>query len=482
MSYESEDFYNSDEFKTILRKFEQSEKTGQPAFLDSEELTDIGEYYYSTGNNRYANEIIDRAIEMYPGAASPLLFKARMTLLDSGDVDEAKLYMEQVDDKDCMEFHYVKVETMLAEGMAEEAEDYLEEIYMQADEDDKESFMLDASNLFSDYGFIDKAEKWLEKDEIKDDTEHIEALARLLFNKGEYKKCQNVTKGLIDRDPFSERYWNLLSSAQFCNDEITEALNSIEYAIAIDPKNAFALLNKANSLYQMENYKEALKYFKEYSKICPEDIKSEKMAGYCCIFLEQYRESVTHMKKAAKLAEGDNDELVEIYKNLALGLFYLGKVKEGMAFLDKTDTLECDHNEVLAYRGELLMHANKWHQAKACFIKALENSDFAPSILMQTAITLFEHRNIHGAYKIFKILYSRNKDWHEGYPYYTVCCHDIGDKKEFLRSLKLAIEYSPEETRSLLSTFFPTGMPVKGYYQYMADLLNDRKNNHSFEE
>lgn len=47
MSYNnSEDYFESNEFKATLKKFEEAERSGQEIILDSEEFVDIAEYYY----------------------------------------------------------------------------------------------------------------------------------------------------------------------------------------------------------------------------------------------------------------------------------------------------------------------------------------------------------------------------------------------------------------------------------------------------
>jgi len=41
MSYNSEDYFNSKDFKALLSKFEEGEKSGQQVLLDPEDYTDI---------------------------------------------------------------------------------------------------------------------------------------------------------------------------------------------------------------------------------------------------------------------------------------------------------------------------------------------------------------------------------------------------------------------------------------------------------
>ena len=62
MAYNSEDYFRSKDFKNILKQYEEAEKHGTYAMLDSDELVDVAEYYYNNGNAQRASEIIEEAL------------------------------------------------------------------------------------------------------------------------------------------------------------------------------------------------------------------------------------------------------------------------------------------------------------------------------------------------------------------------------------------------------------------------------------
>lgn len=126
MSYNSEDYFLSNEFRSVLKRFEKAEADGNHAMLDSDELVDVAEYYYNTGNVKYALEIIDTALSVYPGSVAPLLFKARVALIEEKDVGMAEAYTEMIEDKADLDYYYMKAEILLAGGHAAEADEYLE--------------------------------------------------------------------------------------------------------------------------------------------------------------------------------------------------------------------------------------------------------------------------------------------------------------------------------------------------------------------
>ncbi len=467
MSYNSEDYFLSNDFKTVLKKFEESESEGRFAMLDSDELVDIAEYYYNNGKADKAGEIIERTLSVYPGSSAPLLFKARLALMEDKDTAKAENFTEMIEDKTDSEYFYMKAEILLYKGKTEEADTYLKKKFDETNDEDKDYFAIDSAALFIDYEAIGKAEKWLELCEDTDLIDYKEQAARISLENGEYEKSKRLYNELIDNDPFSTQYWNSLASSQFFTNNIEDSIQSSEYSIAINPKNTAALLNKANGLYNLGNYQEALEYYKRYNELCPNDENGEMLIGFCNLLLEDFNGAIEHLAKAEKLTPPKSASLIDIYKDWAFALCRLGKMDECMAVLDKTDNLDCDHNEILVYRGSLLAGSGRHEDARKLFTKALKDSDYSPKIFMKIAITVYESGDSALAYKMFKSLYDIYSDMTDGYAYFAACCYDLGKTDEFLQSLEIAAKHSPLELKTLLEKLFPEGMDPKLYHKYM---------------
>lgn len=477
MSYNSEEYFNSGDFKALLKKFEEAEEAGFPVILDSEEFVDIAEYYYNNGETDRACEIIDRTTEMYPGATAPLLFKARMAFLDYNDTEKAKSYIDQIEDKTDLEYYYIKAEIMIFEGFKDKADKYLEECFAEVDDEDKDFFAIDVAAIFLDYAAPEKAGKWLLRSKETESAEYLEQYARIMFDKGDYETSKVLFNKLIDKDPYSTQYWNSLASSQFFCHDIEDSIDSSEYALAINPDNPTALLNKANGLYRLGNHKEALLFYQKYNKVCPDDENGEMLLGYCHIILENYEEAAMHLEKAANLLKDDDPNITEIHKEWAYSVFRSGKLEKALSILDDAIKRGCDKNLMLVYRGNLLYESGEIKEGNACFVKAIKDSGGSTDIILKVAITLFDCKDITSAYNIFRFLYTRNSDLREGYAYYAACCYILDEKEKFLSSLKKAVEYNPEEARQTLGYIFPEGMDVEDYYQYMLKQI--RKDNPS---
>ena len=259
-------YYKSEKFKNILRKYEEGGEQAFSSFLDSEELTDIAEYYHLKGNVEKATEAALYALQIYPGAVSPLAFLSRFALLTENNPEKAEELAEEIIDKTDPEYFYLKAEILLASGKTEEADLYLHDCLESTDEEDKEDFIIDVATLFADYDEDRKTEEWLNISNMKESSPFREIQARLLNIRGKYEESEKILNELLDENPYSGIYWNSLAQNQFLRNNFQESVTSSEYSIAINPDDDEALLNKANSLYSLGNYKDAIEYYNKYKK------------------------------------------------------------------------------------------------------------------------------------------------------------------------------------------------------------------------
>jgi len=269
------DQFNNDEFRTLLHQFEEAEAEGRLATFGSDELTDIAEYYHSIGDFDKAIEVVDKAIEIYPGALSPLVFRARAALMRDDDANQALYYAEQIDDKNDLDFFYIYAEILVAQYKAAEANDYLTERYEEIDEEEQQDFILDVATLFADYEYWDFAESWTSQYEDSEAIDYLELQGRITIANGEYVKSENIYNTLIDSDSFCTTYWNQLALAQLYGGKVAESIQSSEYSLAINPDDSDALLIKSSGLYLLGNYDEAVVYFTRYMKSRGQEIPDD---------------------------------------------------------------------------------------------------------------------------------------------------------------------------------------------------------------
>lgn len=472
MINEKDDFFENDDFQEILREYEEMTKSGQPVYMDADDLAEIADYYNANSEFDKCHDALERALEIHPGSTAPLVFKAREAMND-GDYDKADKYISKIIDTEDFDYFYVKGELLIRKNKSIEADEYLENCVDDSN-DEYQDYVVDVAGLFSDYMLFDIAYKWICRAQQEETIEYKELMANILFHLGKFDDCDRIYNELLDEDPFSSSYWNCLSSAQFMKDDYKNALTSSEYAIAIDPKDREATLNKANSLYHLDNIEEALKYYRRYSSLSPNDEIGYFFQGVSLNNLTRYQEAIECLRRAEDLSEGMSINQLQIYQELAFSYSSLGKLDQALTYIDKTDDLECDHIEMKILRGHIYLENNDTEKAYELFSEALNQSDNATITLMRIAISLYDNKMYKESYDLFKKVFRQGgRNWKEGYSYMTLCCKHLVKIKDFMKYLKKACEVNPDEAKKILGDIFPEEMEPREYYDYVYNKIKD---------
>ncbi len=462
-----DNYFESKEFKENLSRYEEGNKNGIPAFLDSEVLTDIAEYYHSQGMSEEALMAADYALSLFQGATAPLVFKARMAMLQGADAVEADRIAEQIADKSDQDYYYIKGEIMVADGRPDAADFYFEDCEEGISDEELPDYVLDVATIFADYEQMLYAHKWLLKSDETEHADYRELLGRIYMGTGRYEESEEIFNSLIDESPFNSVYWNLLASAQFLLNKYNDCITSSEYSIAINPKDEDALLNKANGLLNLENYEEALTYYRRYTECSQSKDIGELYQGVSLLNLDRIQEAIIHLQAAERCLTPQSTCQVELCQEMAFAQSRLGHIEEALRYVDKTDAFPCDHNEMLVLRGHIVLECHRENEADYYFRQALKQSDYSPNILLRVAISLYDNHYASQSYHLLRTMIEMVDDtWNSGYSYLAVCAKELGYQEEYLRYLKEATARNPFEAKNVLQKLFPEGMSPSDYYSY----------------
>lgn len=472
MKKTGDEYFDSEEFRTTLDSYEESVRAGHPLFLDADDLADIADYYHFTGEDQQADDVIDYALSLYPNATLPNVFRAREELSE-GNVDAAQEYVDNIEQKNDPEYHYMQAELLIAKDKTEEADTYLRQYFSTVPPEEYQDFVMDVANIYFDYGLSDKAYEWLMRTKGDSSNDFKELMARTLFGLGKYKDSERLFNELLDKDPYSKRYWNGLANAQFMNEDFSSAVTSSEYAIAIDPDDPDSILNKANGLYRLGNFEEAIHYYDRYGETATHDEFSLLHKGSSLVNLNQHEEAIPVLKEALKISPKESPFLPQIYQELAFCHSTLGHLDEALDCIEKTRNLDCDHIDILVLKGHILLENNCIREAEEVFKNAMLRSDNDPMVVMRIIVSLYDNKYVKAAYEMFKKFFALvvNDQFNNGYSYMALCCWDLDYREEFLMYLRIATERNPREARLVLGHLFPEDMAAKDYYQFMYNKL-----------
>ena len=467
MKKTGDEYFDSEEFREMLAEYEEAVNTGQPVFMDADELAEIADFYQMTEQYDEADDAINLALSLAPGAIAPLTYKIHEALWN-GRTEEAREYLDRIIETDDPDYVYDKAEILMAEEREEEADAYLREELRKVPPDEYQDYVIDVANIWADYNYPEKAMQWMARAKQEDTPQFKELMGRTLFGLGKYKDSQRIFNELIDTDPFSKYYWNALASAQLMDEDFNNAIQSSEYAIAIDPKDPDGLIAKANALFRLNNYEEALEYFRRYSKEVPDDEYALLHQGTCLINLERGEEAVEVLKKAIETAADRDEYMPDILQELAFAYSETGDTDKAIAQLDKTADYDCDHVQMEVVKGHLLLSDGRMEEAEDHFRQAVNESTEPMVTLLRVIVSIFDNRYLDAAYALFTNYFRIVPDDHkDGYAYMALCCYELKSYEEFLRYLKIACQRNPKECKIVLNHLFPEELEPKDYYAFL---------------
>lgn len=487
-STEFNKYINSSEFKALLSKYENTLESEELVYFDSDDLVDIAEYYHMIDDIENAEAAADYCLKLYPTEAAPLLFKARMALVDYGDVVRAKSLLGQIEeDAESLETVYVTAEIMLSDGGVDKAEEYLCAKYARfmerdaggslddemEDGEDIPDFALDVAMMYCDHGYSSYAEKWMQKTSVPEGDaamEYYDTWGRIYLTQARWDKAVDVINKTIDIDAYNVTAWLMMSDALFHQAQYQEALRSVEYAIAIAPDEPEAYLTKGNCLYALNHLGEAAKCFEHYLELCPEDPVGELLIATTYFCLLRTTEAYEHIKKVMQhFDELPLSQSLDALRNCASIAAKMGDATLAMECCDQLEKLGAPSVEADLVRGAVCLETVDRKRAMAYFGKAVEAADYDLKVIGRIGVICFESGLFSMAYKMLKEALAPYRDTGfvscpvQSLAFFAAACRALGKRKEYLQYLEYAVRLAPLDTSSVLGEYFPSGTEPRDY-------------------
>lgn len=466
-----DEFFNSKEFKEKLAKYEEARQQGLSVFLDSDDMADIAEYYHMQHRDDEALDVCDRAIAMFPHSLRPLVFRARFELIIHKDPDKAESWMEQIEDTDDLDYYYLYAEILLVRGKYKDAETYLEDAYDHLDdEDDRADFVLDVALLMCDYYRMDEAQHWLSLSDEPDQADYQEAKGRIALYRGHYEESEKIFNRLLDQDPYSAPYWNTLATSQFLRNDVHDSIESSEYSIAINPNDDEALLNKANGLFTLGNYKEALKYYERYTHVGNHALGTAFQA-VVLMALKQYAKARRMLEDSIAEMTDDDENLYEVERQLCLCLSSMKLTDEAQHWAERMFSLKnIERWQVYVFKGYLHLLANSFSEAQLCFNQAVYCGNSLSLVVISISMALHDCELYDYSYCIHNyILQTTNEELNMGFAYLADDCLHLNEIDDYKKYLRIACSRCPDEVGYVFADQIPDNVRPEDYWKIVCN-------------
>ena len=377
MNNDMSSYFEDQEFKEILAKYEGMVKSHTPTYFDAEELTDIAEYYAYNNEEHKADRAIQLALQLHPSNTDALIFKSR-SLAIKGNLEEAYRIADLIEDTSDREVKFLKADLLIEEKRMNEAELIFEEL--AESEDNSFEVLLDIAMTYMDTNQKEKAEKWLNKIKLKNinttnNQTFRDAWCDFCMTFGEPQNAEEAFHLSIDKNPYSIKHWIGLAKCYLAQSKTEQAHESIDFALAIDDTNEEALETKGFCYLQCENYPEAIVIFDKLLDSTKNKNRIYSFIAKCYIELELVDKALATCLNWLKDCQNLTDyEKSEIYSYIAMCYSQLNAPNEGMKYIDASIGLNPFYRGTIIQKGMLHLQLEENAIAEELFQKALDIS------------------------------------------------------------------------------------------------------------
>ena len=437
--------FSQPEFKASLAKYEQMIQDGIHVYFEAEELTLIAEYYANAGDMKSSEEAIDYAISLHPENLDVQIYKCH-TLFSHKKIQEAQQLLYSLPDQNDYEVRLLYTELALIQGDAEKAKRLFEQCY---EENPYIETLFDIGQLYLDYRMKNEAYPWILKafKQEPENPEAIELMASFQYMSENWPEAEKLYNRLLDEFPYNIDTWLNLSKCHYQQGQIEQAIEALDFALAIDDTSLFARELKAHcylDLGESEKALQCLGYIESHTKDKPYiwDILTRVHFE-----LGNYEEVLEYSNKL--LAQGDlpkeSDKTGDIYFLRIMAYMFTGGVVD--ATMTLRDWFRIDTEDYRAYilEGELLMQLEKYEDARDFFTHAIKICPDPKAAFTYIATVFFRNSFFQEALDIYQELEAYNPSDTEHFSYSMAYCHfRLNHKEEMLMYLVRGSVYTPE--------------------------------------
>lgn len=447
----------------LVRVYEEKLEKGAPFYMDACEFADIVEYYMSNRRDFDAETCLRHALRIHPEDEDLLLQRAYM-LKNAGRWEEARTLAESHLDKSQRNYKSFAYEYCLAHADYEKGDRLLREwLKAEADDFERQDFCEEMAEISFDYGLYEISIELLSM--IPADYDRYKQsrvlLAASYFQILECEKAVGILNGLLDADPYDDTLWEEMADGLYRNKRYKDAIESADYALAIQPGNASAAQIKLNCLYFLQRYDEMAASGMEYIKKNPTDLSVFIILADALCRSARYPEALPVINQAYAMCPADSMDRPRILLCMFTCLIEMGAYPEVKSLVRATSSYTYYLFRVYAQAIHLLFEKGRRAEAVEVLALAMQEDDISTEDLRALLFILYNahcFREAKDTWKRLKTIFL----FSEEIAYVAYAYREMGLRYAFL--LEQAILLSEGATKFLFDAVFP-GRPFSEYLE-----------------
>lgn len=515
----AKDYFQSKEFKDLLKSYEEQLEQGKSIYMDADDFADVADYYISMDKPLMAMDALGKGLSLHPDD-EVLMIVLSATYIYQQKYDEAENVLNNLDASNSdvkyqlaqlqyAKYHNVeKAEKIWREWMK------LENGPNPTEEQRRESYIHIISSLIELRGLGSKMKEFDVAATRRWIREYIDTFTPL----GRYDEdvqladiCRDndladlmgeVLTQVLEEQPYLPKGWSNLALAQYMVQNYDQALESCDFALAVNPNDLEALLTKAHVYHSQGEKKLAVPVFKEYLnkggeavQIIPyadalfaigERAQAISELEWLCNYYDNRRlEAITKFEQAMKTKPDGSqeqiaamevrDEVVDLHQRILFDvsdlLHHNECYEECIAVNERLTKVDPNDSEAYFMLGINHLAMARYEVASKNFALALQCAHDQVMMGIDIALTFvlnnFDKFALEVLNAVSQIAISSNSPYAKNIPAAKSLTYlKLGHKDLFLKNFQLACKDTPDLVRKVYEGYFPKNVPVAQWSDY----------------
>jgi tetratricopeptide (TPR) repeat protein len=229
----------------------------------------------------------------------------------------------------------------------------------------------------------------------------------------------------------------------FKKEQFRKAIESYDFALAINEGYSSAVFNKANALANLGEYEEAINVYRECIELEPENVLAHCYLGESLEKLERYREAIDWYEKAGSI----DPSFSESWYGIAVCYLFLKLYSDALFYAKKAISLDKENPDLWFTLGNIHTHLGEYKDAAGAYLKVTEFDPYDDEAWINLAHLEFSRGNTEKAAGILEGSYSHTFDVPNINFHLAAYNHLMGDAEQAMKFFEKGLKLDYEEHR-----------------------------------
>lgn len=342
MSENKEQIFENEEFRVLLRKYEDMRSGVQSIFFDVEEFEQIIDYYLDDFQYDEAREAAKLGNTQHPSSVE-IKYKFVHIFIEQGKPKKALTLLEEIPawEEGNPERFFLKGTAYCLLGKLKEAESQFDRA-LEISGDETFEALLNISIAFENVRHFELAIKYLIQ-AYRQQPENLSVLYDLGYF---YDRLHRFDESLkyyekyLDIDSYSDNVWYNMGIVYHKTEQFEKAVNAYDFSIAINSDYASAYFNKATVWINAGRFGRAIESYRDFLEIEPENTQAYCYMGDCFEQMEQLDDAMAAFQRVIEIDNTDPEGW------FGAGMIFTRQSKQQEAITYILKAIEFDNNNL----------------------------------------------------------------------------------------------------------------------------------------